>query len=388
VTRTILCILLAASACADSRSAGAATCTRGPYLQLLTTHSVTIVWRTDQAAACAVALVPATGVPTTVSGSTGTLCAVAADGLAPGGVYAYTPLADGTPVAPEATFRTDDPQRPFTFLVVGDSGSGSAEQRSVRDRMLASQADFVLSTGDMVYESGAAEDFDAAFFVPYQDLLRRVVFWPVLGNHDVKTRSGQPWRDAFYTPANNPAHSKDYYSFDFGNAHVVVLDSNADTAPGSAQHTFLDHDLAASRARWRFVAFHHAIYSVGRKHGSDLTVRRNLVPLFDRHHVDVVFNGHNHVYERSKPLRNDVVVGPGEGTTYVTTGGGGKDLQRLDPPATFTAYAEASFHFTRVVVKGDALRVEMVRADGSIPDVLELSKSAAPPDSPTPASGP
>jgi hypothetical protein len=130
-----------------------------------------------------------------------------------------------------------------------------------------------------------------------------MVFWPCLGNHDVRTSTGGPWRDAFWTPANNASQSENYYSFDYGNAHVVVLNSNASTSPGSAQYKFLDEDLAASTARWKFVAFHHTIYSSGR-HTSDKLRQKNLAPLFDKHAVDVVFMGHDHDYERTKPLVN------------------------------------------------------------------------------------
>src|SRR6185503_15453317 len=135
----------------------------------------------------------------------------------------------------------------------------------------------------------------------YQDLVRRLVFWPCLGNHDWSTASGQPWRDAFVTPANNAAGSENYYSFDFGNAHFTVLNSNQSTSPGSAQHDFLEEDLAATSQRWKFVVFHHPVYSSS-QHGSDTTIRSNLTPLFDAYGVDVVFMGHDHDYERTKPL--------------------------------------------------------------------------------------
>ena len=118
-------------------AAEAANLTRGPYLQLLTTHGTTIVWNTDQPAACAVSI-GARGVPPVViDGGHGTVCAVAVDGLARGTAYTYVPLADGVPIGVPATFDTDDPSRPFTFLVVGDSGSATAEQERVADRMLA-----------------------------------------------------------------------------------------------------------------------------------------------------------------------------------------------------------------------------------------------------------
>src|SRR5262249_45907941 len=151
--------------------------------------------------------------------------------------------------------------RPWTMLVLGDSGGGNGKQAAVRDAMLRSPADVIVHTGDMVYENGEPENYDPEFFVPYRDLIRLVDLWPCAGNHDVITATGQPWRDAFITPANNPAHNEQYYSFDVGNAHVVVLDSNASTNPGSSQYKFLDQELTATTALWKLVVLHHTLFS-------------------------------------------------------------------------------------------------------------------------------
>ena len=354
---------------------GAATLTRGPYLQLLTTHSVTVVWNTDVAAACSLTIRPIDGSTTTIGGDTGTVCAVAVDGLVAGGQYAYVPNADGAPLRTESVFHADDPTAPFTMLVFGDSGEPGPSQNSLRDRMLATPADVIVHTGDMIYPAGTAADFDPAFFTPYADLIRQLVLWPCLGNHDYVTAVGQPWRDAFYTPANNPAASENYYSFDVGNAHVVVLNSNQSTAPGSAQYTFLDHDLALTSATWKFVFFHHTIYSSGVTHGSNLVIRANLVPLFDAHAVDIVFTGHEHNYERTLPLQANQVVAPGAGTVYVTTGGGGKNLYPFGPLSSFTAYAQSVHHFVRVAIDGETLTEEMIADDGTVRDSLTLVKT-------------
>jgi len=354
--------------------AGAATLTRGPYLQLLTTYSVTVAWNTDVAAACSLTMRPLDGSTTTISGDTGTVCAIAVDGLVPGAQYGYVPNADGVPLRTESVFHADDPTAPFTMLVFGDSGDAAPSQFAVRDRLLATPADVIVHTGDMIYPDGMATNFDPDFFTPYADLIRQLVLWPCLGNHDYVTAAGQPWRDAFYTPANNPAASENYYSFDVGNAHVVVLDSNQNTAPGSAQYTFLDHDLGSTSAVWKFVVFHHTIYSSGITHGSNLVIRANLVPLFDAHGVDIVFNGHEHNYERTLPLQANQVVAPGAGTVYVTTGGGGKGLYPLGPLSFFTAYAESVHHFVRVAVDGDTLTEEMIGNDGTVRDSMTLSK--------------
>ncbi|MCC6847334.1 MAG: metallophosphoesterase [Deltaproteobacteria bacterium] len=373
-------LAVALAACVPLTSpalASAAVLTRGPYLQLLTTTSVTVVWNTDVASDCALALRPLAGGAATVStGPPGRVCAIAVTGLLPGGTYGYVPRDGAAPLAAESRFTTDDPSAPFTFLVVGDTGSGGGAQMRVRDEMLASPADFVLHTGDMIYDNGEAALYDPRFFDPYAALLTRLAFWPCLGNHDVRTASGQPWRDAFYTPANNAAGSENYYSFDFGNAHVAVLNSTASTSPGSAQYVFLNEDLAGSAARWKFVAFHHSIYSSS-DHGSSTTIRNNLVPIFDRHAVDLVFMGHEHDYERTLPLRGGAIVAPGAGTVYVTTGGGGRELYPAGS-SSFTAYSESAYHFTRVSVDDDALLLEMVRDDGTIRDEMGLVKGTVP----------
>jgi hypothetical protein len=199
------------------------------------------------------------------------------------------------------------------------------------------------------------------------------VIWPSLGNHDVRTGGGDPWEAAFFTPANNAAGSEHYYSFDYGPAHVTVLDSNASTSPDSAQWEFLDRDLGASAAAWKFVVFHHPVYSSG-NHGGDPGLRANLVPLFDKHRVDVVFAGHDHHYERTKPMRGGQAVLPGGGTVYVTTGGGGKTIRPVGT-SSFTARSESAYHFIWGLLDPRALVLGMVRADGTMRDTATLRKT-------------
>jgi len=365
--------LLALTVLAATQRAAAATLTRGPYLQLRTTHSVTVIWDMDAPARCGLALHSPDGSTTVLGGGTAAVCEIRVESLSPGRSYGYAPLADNVPLRAESVFRTDDPRVPFDFLVVGDTGSGSPNQNAVRDLMLATPADFLLHVGDVVYDFG----FDTEFFVPYRDLLPRLPLWATVGNHDVSAAGGVPWSGFFITPANNPAGVPNYYSFDAGNAHFAVIDSNQSTSPGSPQYTFLDNDLAASTALWKFVAFHHSIYSSGTVHGSNLPVRANLVPLLDKHAVDLVFMGHEHNYERTKPLRANQVVAPGTGTVYVTSGGGGHDLYPLRS-SSFTAYAESAFEITRVAIDRGTLQLQMIRADGAVRDSLTLVKTPPP----------
>jgi hypothetical protein len=363
-------IAAALSLVIPAASASALTLTRGPYLQRLTERSVTIVWNTDVTAACSVHVRPLGGGPgRVVSGPPARICAIPVDGLFPGARYAYTPRANGAALLPETVFRTDDPAKPFTFLVFGDSGDGSPMQYHLAAEMERSPADLIVHTGDMNYLDGAAETYDAHFFTPYKALLRRLVLWPCLGDNDQVSNGRFPWFDVFYTPANSDGVKEEYYSFDYGNAHFVVLDTSRSSNPGGGMYEFLERDLAATDALWKFIFLHKPIYS------SRAPRRLDLVPLIDRYGVDIVFNGEIHNYERTKALRADQIVADGAGAVYITTGGGGKSIGPAMASA-ITAYTESAYHFTRVAIDGGALHLDMVRVDGRIRDTMTLTKGA------------
>jgi 3',5'-cyclic AMP phosphodiesterase CpdA len=142
-----------------------------------------------------------------------------------------------------------------------------------------------------------------------------------------------------------------WYSFDYGNAHFVGLevDGYASTAPGSAQMLWLANDLAQTRQRWKVVFFHAPFYSSG-AHGGDPQVpqlRAALEPLFIQHGVDLVFNGHDHDYERSVA----------HGVVYIVAGGGGAPLypQVISNPAS--VYFTSTYHSVLVTVTRSLLSV-------------------------------
>src|SRR5262245_18695778 len=125
-----------ALACGIARTAPAdVRLTRGPYLQLLTTTAVTVVWNTDAPAGCSVAIRRPERAARVVAGDRRRVCAVRLTGLTPGEAYTYVPQADGAALGREATFRTDHPDRPFSFAVLGDSGSADASELAVVHRV-------------------------------------------------------------------------------------------------------------------------------------------------------------------------------------------------------------------------------------------------------------
>jgi predicted phosphodiesterase len=240
--------------------------------------------------------------------------------------------------------------------------------------MAALDPQFVLHTGDVVYPNGQADGYDPYFFQPYQALARRAPFFAVLGNHDYGSQHGQPYFDAFYLPHNNPANTERYYSFNWGNAHFTALDFN--TGPEPEQVAWLKNDLAATDKPWKFVFYHQAMYSSG-PHGHESWVnaaRARLTPIFEQNGVDIVFNGHDHDYERTQPIH---------GVVYIVSGGGGGQLYQVDPQP-FSAFAESTYHTVFVKIDRCTLTLQAIKPDGTIFDSTTLTKVCAAP-APVPA---
>jgi predicted phosphodiesterase len=351
------------------------TLTRGPYVQSVTGTSAILVWQT--------AAPGSSRVDYGVGGYTASIDlpdpttehVVTLTDLITGTEVIYRVSTAGVELA-SGSFRTAAaPDQPFSFAVIGDSGTGSRDQYAVADRMVALNPDLVLHTGDVVYPDGQASGYDPFFFQPYQILAKRAPIFPVLGNHDYHSQRGQPYLDAFYLPQNNPTHTERYYSFDWGNAHFTALDFN--TGPDAKQLEWLKNDLASTDQLWKFVFYHQAIYSSG-PHGYEnwAEAKRNLLaPIFEQAKVDVVFNGHDHDYERTQPIN---------GVLYIVSGGGGGPLYQVKPQA-FSAYAETTYHTVWVTVGGCTLIVQAIKPDGTVFDATTLEKTCLPPTSePTP----
>lgn len=351
-------------------------------MALVTQDSVLIAWKTDQPAAGTVEYSTDQSFALSSSDAGVQAHAISLSGLLPDTHYFYRILVDGDLLSEGHGFNTApaNGSLPFRFAAFGDSGTGGQNQLAVAARVLLSDPRLVILTGDAIYEAGAASEINPHYFVPYANLLDHVPFYVALGNHDVSTQNGQPLLDALYLPINNVDNTERYYSFDWGNVHFAALNSNSSFDAGSPQRTWLEGDLSGSTADWKFVYFHHPPFSSSR-HGSSISLRNNLEPIFDSQHVDIVFSGHDHDYERTFPLLAAQVVDAQDdpnytnpqGPIYIVTGGGGRSLY---PKGTsfFTAFSESTFHFTQVDVNGLDLTVTAIRADGTVMDQATIHK--------------
>ncbi len=265
----------------------------------------------------------------------------------------------------------------FAFIVFADSGSGKRPQYRLARAMNDYSADLILHAGDLVYRKGERGDYHKEFFRPYRDLLSHVPFYPVLGNHDVRTDNGKPFLDTFSLPTNGPpsVQTERCYWFDYGDARLVGVDSTLDEQTlAESVAPWLEAVLRDTQAPWKFVYFHHPPWAGGNRPG-DAKVRDTLVPAIEAAGVDVVFCGHNHLYERTHPMLQGETA-QSNGVIYVTSGAGGKSLyeEHHGDAHYLAAFNDATYSFTWVNVNGSRLELMQISEDDNILDKIVLSK--------------
>ncbi len=301
-------------------------------------------------------------------------------GLQPDTEYTYSVSVNGQGMVSDASqfrFRTA-PARKFSFLAFGDSGADSSEQQTLV-QLMAAEADIsmVVHVGDMAYPDGAFAELETAYYGVNAPLMRRLPFFSTPGNHEYVTDSAAPYLAGVAVPESGvPAVDLGrYYSFNWGNAHFVSVDSNLLATPrAAAMLAWLDADLAATNQHWRIVFLHHTPYPTGFHLGDPIcaAVQQLVNPIVERHGVQLLLAGHEHGYERTYPLSGGHPVSSSSAsTTYVVTGGGGGALESVGSFAQ-TAISVQAFHYVRVDVDGQALTLSAFGLDGSEIDQVIL----------------
>jgi hypothetical protein len=375
--------------------------------------------------------------------------------LPPGQEFQYRVLKNGKPVFDARAHARKAAGQPYRFVLFGDCGQGTPSENTVAYQAYLAKPDFLFIPGDIVYGSGRISEYRTKFFPNYNadepspsngaPLLRSTVFIAAPGNHDTALNNYQRFPDALAyflywdQPLNGPvappgsvkaghvltgtkgqaeflqAASPRYprmanFSFDYGNSHWTVLDANTymDWSNPSLQE-WLKNDLASAQsATWRIVAFHQPGFNSSKEHFNEQQMRP-LAPVFEAYHVDIVFSGHVHNYQRSFPMT--FVVGPkpetppagaaaavpGEwkldkefgdgagakphGVIYIVSGGGGASLynpeQQSDPASwqTFTNKFISTVHSLSVVdVSGKTFQLKQVSENGETVDSFRIAK--------------
>ncbi len=422
--------------------------TRKPYLQTLTTHSVVVRWRTDIAVSSRVSYSPAgSGNTLTVEDPTPkTEHILTIDGLREDSRYLYRvgTKENDLVTGPDYYFTTapsDKTGRPVNLWVMGDFGDIRAEkyvknQTDVRDAYMAhpkTGTDLWFWLGDIGYGAERDKVVQTGVFDFYDTkIFGNIPFASVPGNHEYD-EFGMPASQLtrkihyfeFISPPENgeggglASGTKAFYSFNIGNIHIIALDSyGMDNGiyrlydKAGPQYQWLVKDLEANKSMWTIVALHHPPYTK-RSHDSDgetelRLIRESLVPLFDKHKVDLVLTGHSHIYERSWLMKNHTglsgtfrmnthavqtttgkydksappFINKDEGTVYVVAGSSGRldphGERKNDPAPAFSVYTNLDIGGSLLLtVLENRLDLKWICSDKVVRDQFTMFKNVS-----------
>jgi predicted MPP superfamily phosphohydrolase len=252
----------------------------------------------------------------------------------------------------------------FKFAVLGDFGTGSKEQYQLAAQMKQAHDQYpytlVILVGDNLYGSERPQDFKKKFEDPYQPLLDAgVKFYASLGNHD------DPQEQRNYKLFN--MDGKRYYSFKPDTKQSVRFFVLESSYLEPQQVAWFEQELKGSNSDWKIPYFHHPPYSSGERHGSDPQIRSALEPLFLKYNVSVVFTGHDHFYERTKPQK---------GIVYFVCGSGGQLRKgNIDKSTGLTAAGnDQDQAFLIAEINGNELSFNAISRQGKVFDSGSITR--------------
>jgi hypothetical protein len=286
------------------------------------------------------------------------------ENLVPGNTYYYRVSFDGESLT--GTFQAPPPEDEtnLKFFAYGDTRSSPAVHNMVSSAIISTYTldpeyqTFIIHVGDIINDGDDVYSWAHELFSPQYDSIRQMMkdlpFQACMGNHE---GSGILFEKYLPYPFANPR----YYSFDYGPAHVVVVDQYTDYRNGSQQYNWIVQELSSTSKQWKFLVMHEPGWSAG-GHENNVLVQQHLHPLCIEYEVAIVFSGHNHYYSRA-------VV---DGVHYVTTGGGGAPLRSPETGRENIVSTSSSYHFGKIEIVDNALTFNAVKPDGTVIDQFIL----------------
>jgi acid phosphatase type 7 len=350
-------LIIIAAALALTQLAGAAEkIVGGPFVVGVTGKTAKVVWLVQADGASLQLARDDAGRPSAFRIETTSI-----PSLEPNRRYEYNIAALGD--AGKGSFKTPPAgAEPFQFIVYGDNRTRHDVHRQLIAQVLRNGIpDFILQTGDMVADGKDSAQWPV-FFQIEGDLLRQAALFPALGNHERHT----PYFESLFQ------EGAPYYSFDWGNAHFAVMDSDIENVAPQEQRKaywneqvrWLETDLQNhQQADFRFVMAHHPPFTAVARRQGDNPHMTALVPMFEKYRVAAAFFGHDHNYQHY--LKS--------GIHYVITGGGGAPLYDVSKPAEgITVKAARTENFVSVSVAGKTAHFHALSIDGSSLDDFDI----------------
>ncbi len=319
-------------------------------------------------------------------------------GLEPDQRYFYRVVC-GNMSSEISTFTTKPASnRPFKFIVYGDNRTQVKIHERVARQIAKENSDFVINVGDVVSRGEVLHQWIDEYFLPIGAYSNTTPSYISIGNHEYggywDQRKVPPFEKYVSHPIGTVGSTQYYFSFDYGNAHFIILDPNEGEnggddsiiSPDSQQYNWFKQDLkeAQKTSDWIFVIMHEPPYSEcwsGGYYDGESPLRKYIVPIMEANNVSIVFAGHTHDYERGLPHKPyDPKTGKGNNAAYIITGGGGASLddhkyfewEQIDLPDhkanpdndEFDGGKYYKYHYVVVEVNGKKIKVKAVEVNG------------------------
>jgi uncharacterized protein YjdB len=271
------------------------------------------------------------------------------------------------------SFTTAADTADFSFLYLGDVQEGYVEWGSLLEQVYNEnpQIRFALLGGDLTNDDSDYVEW-GEFLDAATGVFSRVPVMPAKGNHD-----GELFNEFFVLPVNGPRGvSGNFYSFDYGEAHFVVLDSSNIITDSVKQ--WLQQDLQNTDKKWKFAVFHHPPYqNFDDNKTIDDALREHWVPILEQNQVDMVFVGHQHVYMRTHPIYEGEVTNDSYGIVYVMGNSGSKHYE-LGQGFPYIAREETGSNYQIIEIEGGVLNLIAKKNDGELIETFTLNKDEKP----------
>lgn len=344
-----------------------------PYLQYATPNSIIIKWETIDATIGRVAYSADKSFKNS-SGETAPvkIHEVKLNNLEPSTTYHYQVSYDNTTLEAASFTTAPAPGTPNMRIVAyGDNRTYPEVHKKIVDQILKLNPSIIIHSGDLVSSGDSYEQWKEQYFDPMRGLSENICVFPSLGNHE---RNSHHYYDYMSLPDEN---GESFYSFNYGNAHFIALNSNADEAPfsfDSEQTQWLIKDLEANKnATWKIVFFHHPLFRCHPTRGIE-PQRWVWQDVFEKYGVDLVVNGHDHYYQRTYAVGN-YQGEPSRGVYHLISGGGGAPNYPI-VPKVHAANRRSVHHLVVLDFQDDRIIGRAIDGEGNIFDAFVYDKEA------------
>jgi hypothetical protein len=312
------------------------------------------------------------------------------ESLKSGCIYYYQvelETSKGSVLSNLTAFKTpDDESRSVRFSVLGDSGRGTLVQYRVAEQIRQTNPDLVFHTGDTVYPSLIPELVDLRYYSIYGPHMASTPYYVATGNHDLDRGRTIP-STLYHRPKNDTSPIEHVNEFTFDESYYTVRHGPAQFfvlfAPffyqyvltkDNPQYLWLQKALSESTSPWKFIFAHHPIRTSSLHRYDDYnrnSVRDTeelgnlLLPLAKEYGVQMIFSGHDHVYERFQPVF---------GVVSMITAGGGGSLYPLRKHDSLSSKFLSQYHFVNVDIEGDTCQLNALDDEGNSIDTLTIHR--------------